>query len=222
MSVSTGLSSFVKSAPIFSATSRTSPMNVKVPRPYCAALDRKKELGAEPMPMVNRRRSATRWRMRSIKLAFVADCTVGEEHDLAHETGSGVALSARLRARASSRCRRAREAPRRTNAHARAVAGSAGIGAPNSARVTELNSITLKRSPGWRRSSAICSACFACLIEVPSIDPEVSMMNTASRGLRGASAAAGGGTIIASAYVLPSLCSAKSAAAGAAAMSGVH
>ena len=95
---------------------------------------------------------------------------------------------------------------------------STGIGAPNSALVTELNSITLKRSPGDRRSSAICSASFACLIDVPSIEPDVSMMKTASRGLRGAPwpATGAGGTIIASAYVLPSLCSAKIAAPGAA------
>ncbi|HOW97175.1 MAG TPA: hypothetical protein PK634_05250, partial [Kiritimatiellia bacterium] len=63
MSVSTGLSSCTSSAPIFCATSRTSPIIVWLPRPNCAALTMKGEFGAEPNPTVNRRGSESRSRI---------------------------------------------------------------------------------------------------------------------------------------------------------------
>ena len=199
MSVRTGLSSLVKSAPIFSATSRTSPMNVNVPRPYCAALVRKNELGADPMPIVNRRRSDTRCWINWISSPSLPTAPSVRNTTWRTNPGATSEVNAASSAGFISVPPRARSAATKLFAFA-SVAASTGMGAPNNALVTELNSITLKRSPGDKRSSAICSASFACLIDVPSIEPDVSMMKTASRGLRGvAESASAGGTIIASA-----------------------
>ena len=51
-SVSAGRSSFSNSAVMRSRTSRTSPMNVEVPRPNCAALRMNHALGAGPIAIV--------------------------------------------------------------------------------------------------------------------------------------------------------------------------
>jgi hypothetical protein len=54
--------------------------------------------------------------------------------------------------------------------------------------------ITLKRSLGLSAPSPLSSAERACSMELPDMDPLVSMMNDASRGmrLRGSAAASGG------------------------------
>ena len=71
-----------------------------------------------------------------------------------------------------------------------------GCASSNSMCVTELNSTTLKRSPDRRRSRAIKSAFFASLMDVPSIEPDVSMTKTVSRGSRTLVLGAGGMIII--------------------------
>ena len=63
-----------------------------------------------------------------------------------------------------------------------AVAGSA---AGHIGRVEELNSTTLKRSRGVSVERPVARACFACWMEVPCIEPEVSMTKTVSRGIGG-------------------------------------
>jgi hypothetical protein len=50
--------------------------------------------------------------------------------------------------------------------------------------VTELNSITLKRSRSVSVSSANATDCFACSMDAPAIEPDVSTMITISRGTR--------------------------------------
>ena len=81
----------------------------------------------------------------------------------------------------------------------RTVDGSAALGAANSDQVTLLNWMMLNRSRGLRRFIAMPSASLACFIEVPAMDPEVSMMKITSRGRawsRGAPSVSGGVTII--------------------------
>ena len=51
-------------------------------------------------------------------------------------------------------------------------------------RVTELNSSTLNRSRGVSAASAWMTAAFACAIESPVMEPEVSMTRIISRGTR--------------------------------------
>ena len=96
-------------------------------------------------------------------LVLVADRAIGEEHDLPHERRfARRRRSAILSAGSISVPPRARKAADEL-LRARSVAGSTGIGAANSGVLYELNSMTLKRSPGSRRSSAISSASRACV-----------------------------------------------------------
>ena len=58
--------------------------------------------------------------------------------------------------------------------------------------------MTLKRSEGFRRPSAYIRLAFACAIEVPPMEPELSITNTISRGRGFSSAGTAGGVTKAS------------------------
>ena len=93
-------------------------------------------------------------------------------------------------------------------------------------RVTELNSSTLKRSRGVSASSAWMTAAFACVMESPVMEPDVSITRIISRGmaviaLRSAGVACGGITITRP-YSASLPFSVKSAACGAAAAVTLH
>jgi len=63
----------------------------------------------------------------------------------------------------------------------------------------ESNSMMLKKSSGCNSSRASRSACRAWMMDVPPIEPDVSMTKTVSRGMRTASMnASSGGITIAS------------------------
>ena len=73
--------------------------------------------------------------------------------------------------------------------------------------------MTLKRSPGAGGRAPYSERRLGLRIDVPAIDPDVSMMYVTSRGVRGAAHADGRWACsISSAYVLPSFGSVNTAA----------
>ena len=94
------------------------------------------------------------------------------------------------------------EMKRRAFSIAPALAGTAS---GNTELAVELNRMTLNRSVGWSLFRASRSASRACAIDVPDIEPEVSMTKIVSRGSRDATASgAPGGMTIRRSYRSPS------------------
>ena len=83
--------------------------------------------------------------------------------------------------------------------------------------------MTLKRSFACRPSSARARAVLACSIEVPCIDPDVSMTKIISRGIKGVvSSPVSGGMTISSRCGSPPIVSLNAIARGAADATGRH
>ncbi len=130
-------------------------------------------LGAGPMPIVYSRRSPSRARISANSASSLPTAPSVRNTTCRSPPVPASPASAAVSAGSISVPPRARSPATKRFACA-TVAGSTGIGAPNSERVAELNSITLNRSPGANRSSAQPSASRACAIDTPSIEPEVS------------------------------------------------
>mgnify|MGYP006953447356 CR=1 FL=1 len=179
---------------IRSATSSSWPMRVWLPRPIAAALRMNQALGAEPIETVNSRlvpsRSPT-CSSSSRSLPTLPSVTNTICRSSPSWVGSAIARSSAGRMLVPPSA--SRSAMKSTACSW--YQGRAGMDSSNRARVSELNSSTLKRSSGSRNASPCANAARACSIEVPSIEPEVSTTNTTSRG-RGSMASGAGGASI--------------------------
>ncbi len=91
------------------------------------------------------------------------------------------------------------------------------------ARVYESNSMTLNRSPGLSALIARRTACFACVIDTPCMDPEVSMMKMVSRGwCTGGALSWSGGMTMSRWYGWPAITSVNAMARGSDDVTGCH
>ena len=156
-----------------------------MPRPRRAASRMKWLLGAEPMPIVNRRRSPSRSRIAANSCALVAHRAVGEEDDLAKPARRPPWR--RVRARAPVASGAAVGADRRDvalgcphfSATGRLRYGVETVGA------RWLKRMTLKVSAGVSRLSARVSAALAWSIEsAPPSSPSDRARRSPPRGTR--------------------------------------